>query len=453
MKRDEATDTVQWSEARRCLVAVWGGGSAQRPLPDEGTIVIGRGAECDLRIDHPSVSRTHATLRVQAGNVLLLEDLESSNGTRVRGKALAPGVPSPVTPDDIVEVGAARILVEFPGAPRHERAAVGDDGTMDRVGRLVDLVAPSDISVLLQGETGVGKEVTAETIHRLSPRSSRPMVRVNCAGLSDALLESELFGHERGAFTGAVAMKPGLLEVATGGTVFLDEVSEMPVTTQAKLLRALESREVRRVGGVKAHAVDVRFIAASNRDLKTQCDREAFRFDLYFRLNGITITIPPLRRRAAQIRGLAETLIARRCATTGRPAPALTRDAVEHLERHTWPGNVRELRNVVERALLLSPNGPIGPQHLPIDEPDAAPAIRAAPDREVEAPSPASSPQRPLPLPLPLKQELDAIERQRIVAALAECGGNQTKAARLLGIPRRTLLTRLDAWGLPRPRK
>jgi two-component system response regulator AtoC len=439
MKRDEATETLRWTEARRCLIAVWIGGSAQRPLPDEGAVVVGRGAECDLRIDHPSVSRTHAVLRVTANDGLLLEDLGSSNGTRVRGRAVGAHEPTPVTPADIVEVGAARILVEIPRAAAAGREAgygPGEEGgSMTRVERLVDLVAPSDICVLLQGETGVGKEVTAEAIHRRSPRSAAPMVRVNCAGLSDALLESELFGHERGAFTGAVATKLGLLEAANGGTVFLDEVSEMPLATQAKLLRALESREVRRVGGVKAHAADVRFVAATNRDLKRLCDEGVFRVDLYFRLDGFTITIPPLRERVGEIASLAASLIARRCAAVGRPAPPLTPAVVAHLERHDWPGNVRELRNVVERALLLCPSGPIEPRHLPLDE------------RRESAGEPRSSPGRPL------REELDAIERERVVAALAECGGNQTKAARLLGIPRRTLLTRMNSWGLPRPRK
>jgi two-component system response regulator AtoC len=279
------------------------------------------------------------------------------------------------------------------------------------------------------------------------------MMRINCASLSDSLLESELFGHERGAFTGAVQTKVGLLEAASGGTVLLDEVGELPLTTQAKLLRALETHELLRVGGIHPRAFDVRFIAASNRDLRAMCDRQAFRSDLFFRLNGITIAIPPLRERAGEVRALAAELIARQCAATARTPPMLTPQALAHLQRHEWPGNVRELRNVIERALVLCPGPVIGPEHLAFDAPASAGSETA---RLSTLPPPAHSP-APLPpedaQPQSLKEHIGVLERQRIVEALAQCGGNQTKAARVLGISRRTLLTRLDAWGLPRPRK
>jgi two-component system response regulator AtoC len=436
---DEATETVAWREARPRVIAVWSGGSAFRPLPDRGSIVIGRGGECDLHIDDKSVSRAHATLTVHPEAGLTIEDLGSSNGTRLAGKTIAPHVPSAVRQGEIVDIGAARVLVEGhehrrdPGS--NPTAAPPRDGPMDRVRRLVELVAPSDISVVLCGETGVGKELTAESIHQLSSRAKGPMVRINCAALSESLFESELFGHERGAFTGAIQAKAGILEGAGGGTLLLDEVAELTMGAQAKLLRALETREVLRVGGLRPRTVDVRFVAATNRDLKAQCERSQFRSDLYFRLNGMTILIPPLRERVGEIRELAAALIERQCARSGRPAAVLTPDAVDHLERHRWPGNVRELRNVIERALVLCPGSPIGREHLALDPPDLPAAAEAA-----------AAPQS-------LKRDLAALERQRIVGALAQCGGNQTKAARLLGISRRTLLTRMDEWGLPRPRK
>ena len=446
--RDDATERLHEHGLRRSLIAVWSGGSALRPLPEEGTLVIGRGGECDVHIDHPSVSRAHAKLHVNGGAVTI-EDLGSSNGTRIRGRALGPGAPARVTPEDIVEVGAARLLLASPrGAPpgvRREGAPSSADEAMEKVKRLVELVAPSDISVVLCGETGVGKDLTAETIHRLSPRSQRPMVRINCAALPEPLLESELFGHERGAFTGAVRTKPGLLEAASGGTFFFDEVAELPMTTQSKLLRVLESREILRVGGLAPRPLDVRFIAATNRDLRSLCEADAFRFDLYFRLNGITITIPPLSERAGEIRPLAEELIARQCAKTTRAPPALTPAAIAHLESHAWPGNVRELRNVIERGLVLCRGARIEPEHLPLDTPFAgAKGGHAPPAARVVVAAPEAR---------PLKEHVGEVERQRIVDTLEQCAGNQTKAARLLGISRRTLLSRLDAWGVPRPRK
>jgi two-component system response regulator AtoC len=442
--RDEETETLRWQRRRPRLLAVWEGGSSLRPLPDRGTLVVGRGDRCDLRIDHRSVSREHAAIHVGPGDAVSVEDLGSSNGTRVRGRALDAHVPTAVAPGEIVEVGAARVLLDCPDSGRRDDGARPSDEPMGEVDRLVELVAPSEIGVLLCGETGVGKEVIAEKIHRLSPRAPKPLVRLNCAALSDSLLESELFGHEKGAFTGAVASKPGLLETGNGGTVFLDEVAEMPVATQAKLLRAVESRELFRVGGTQPRSIDVRFVAATNRDLPDLCDAGAFRSDLYFRLNVITITVPPLRERVASIRVLADELVARQCSKTGRAPPALSPEAVAHLEGYAWPGNVRELRNVVERALVLCPGATIGPQHLLLD---------AAGPRSSRAPPPSAPAETAAPPSSRLHDQIEALERQRVVEALDRFGGNQTKAARLLGISRRTLLARLDAWGLPRPRK
>jgi DNA-binding NtrC family response regulator len=391
-------------------------------------------------------------LRVGPGDQVTLEDRGSANGTRVRGRALAPRIAERVSAHDVLEVGEARLLLDLPpvGASQEPASDRERSDPMRALERMLELAAPSDISVVLHGESGVGKDVTAERIHRMSPRAAEPMVRINCAALPDSLLESELFGYERGAFTGAVQAKQGLLEAADRGTFFFDEVAEMPLTTQAKLLRVLESREVLPVGGLKPRSIDVRFIAATNRDLRELCDAGAFRSDLYFRLNGITMTVPPLRERVAEIRPLAQGMIERQCAKTGRPPPALTRETLDQLERYAWPGNIRELRNVVERALVLCTGPQITPEHLPFDASLPAPgSLRIA-----AAPSSSSIPLggEP-PSSRPLKEHVNALERERIIEALNVCGGNQTKAARLLGISRRTLLTRLDEWGLPRPRK
>ncbi len=304
-------------------------------------------------------------------------------------------------------------------------------------------IARGNINVLVTGETGVGKELVAELVHQLSPRASHPLVRLNCAALSETLLASELFGHERGAFTGADRAKPGLLESAEGGTVFLDEIGELPLGIQPKLLRVLEDREVLRVGALKGRPVDVRFVAATNRDLEHEIERGRFRQDLDFRLNGFQVQIPPLRDRPADIAEIANGFLvsaAKRARIRG--VATLSPEALELLEAYSWPGNVRELRNVIERAVLLSIDGVIRPEHLPVDKMS----------QRVTGGSGSDSTRPPPPLD-PLRAAMDARDKQRVVDALAECGGNQTHAAKLLGIARGTLLSRMDAYGLARPRK
>lgn len=352
---------------------------------------------------------------------------------------------------------------------------------MAQLQRLVERVADSDISIVIHGETGVGKEVMAKEIHRLSPRASKPFVGLNCAALTETLLESELFGHERGAFSGAVNTKPGLFEVAEKGTVFLDEIGEMSLSIQAKLLRVLEERQVLRVGGLSPRSIDVRFLAASHKDLEGEVAAGRFRQDLYFRLNGITVEIPPLRERVSEIEGLATNFIvdaARRNRRT--EVPTVSREALSLLQRYAWPGNIRELRNIVERAVLLCTDGRITAEHLPVerlqrhrvtappaaapprttpppgatwrhisddddDGPQTRPAIRAAARVVDDGIAPRAGEN--------LKEAVTDLERQRIVDALRSCGGNQTKAAELLGISRRTLVNRLNQFELPRPRK
>jgi two-component system response regulator AtoC len=410
-------------------------------------------------------------------------------------------------PEELIAKACAAVRDNEEEAPSGPPVVV-PDGTMQKLYKLVKRIASSSISVLLLGETGVGKEVMAETIHKESPRAQKSLLRLNCAALSEQLLESELFGHERGAFTGAVTAKPGLLETAHGGTVFLDELGEMPLSTQAKLLRVLEDRQVQRVGSLKPRPIDVRFVAATNRDLEAEIAAGRFRQDLYFRLNGIAVTIPPLRERADEIEGLANHFILHACQKSQRDdVPVLSTQALGLLRAYTWPGNIRELRNVMERAVLLSTEGVILPEHLPVDKmgatvagPPAPPsywgARPAEPLRFVPRPAPMAPP-RPssmmptvpppmggpqgfvsrtssslpppragssVPPPLPALEDeprvslrsprgRDEGERDRILWALERCAGNQTKAARLLGVSRRTLVARLEEYNLPRPRK
>ena len=309
-------------------------------------------------------------------------------------------------------------------------------------------LALSPITVLLYGETGVGKEVFARTIHRASGRTG-PLVAINTAALPEQLLESELFGHERGAFSGANTAKAGLIESAHGGTLFLDEIGELPLTMQAKLLRVLEERSVRRVGAMNERKVDVRVIAATNCDLEQLVAEKRFRQDLLFRLNGSMLTIPPLRERREEIPRLAELFLVRAAASMRAPQVRLTKEAVDVLERHWWPGNVRELRNVIERAVALcSPAGePILPKHLP-------PSLRGETSRAASLPPMARNAASMAPSigtgtgSEDVRDSVRDYERVRILAALDEAGGNQTKAAEMLGLPRRTLAYKMARLGI-----
>ncbi len=448
-------------------------------VPANRALRIGRAASCDVVLRDPLASRAHAVLYTENG--LHVEDAGSHNGTRVRNERIRPGARVAVEIGDPIQIGSALLIVHrvnrapgqrvaWPGgeAPAGEGLSDEDEGesvladggagqrvvvrdpAMRLVYSLVKRVAPSNINVLVSGETGVGKELVAEALHRESEaRSTGPFVRINCAALSEALFESELFGHERGAFTGAVRTKRGLLEAAHLGTVFLDEVGELSLGAQAKLLRVLESRQVTRVGGLVPQPIDVRFVAATNRDLKAEVARGAFREDLFFRLTGVKVVIPPLRERSSEIAPLADELMFATASTLGRPIPTFSPTARECLESYGWPGNIRELRNVVESALLRCEGGEVRPEDLPeelrrsVDD-DSASAVILKSVRPLESSSPSEA-----------SDALNARqleERARILEGLAACNGNQTRAAALLGMPRRTLVYKLAAYAIPRPR-
>jgi transcriptional regulator with PAS, ATPase and Fis domain len=302
---------------------------------------------------------------------------------------------------------------------------VGRSPEWQSVLRAATQVAATDTTVLLTGESGTGKEVVARFIHRASIRQKGPFVAINCAALPEQLLESELFGYERGAFTGAQQAKPGHLEMAAGGVLFLDEVSEMSPAAQAKFLRVLQEREFQRLGGTRAIKADVRVIAATNRDLKKAIERREFREDLLYRLQVFDIRIPPLRERVADIVPLSEAFLDEIGHTFGRPPAGLTREAKEALLRHRWPGNVRELRNALERAAILCDAGLITVDHLslPVD-------ARTAGDD------------------LPPSTDLTVVEREMIVRVLRDCKGNKTRAAKKLGLTRTQLYHRLAKYAI-----
>jgi len=344
---------------------------------------------------------------------------------------------------------------------------VGQSGPLHEVLAKVEQVAPTASTVLLRGETGTGKELVAHAIHINSPRTEKPFVRVNCAALAPGILESELFGHEKGAFTGAIARRPGRFELADGGTLFLDEVGDLPMEVQIKLLRALQEREFERVGGTDTIRVDVRVVSATNRDLETMIDGGAFREDLYYRLNVFPIHLPALRERIDDLPPLVDHFIAKFSRSTGKRVIGCTGEAMDKLRSYTWPGNVRELENIVERAMILVKGERLEAGDLDFGRRAQAaggggavpqPVARA---REQTQPMPnlppvsGSSAAAPLPSSdptasgsRPLAERLADEERREIVSAVDRSSGNIALAARLLGINRSTLYYRLRKHGL-----
>ncbi len=310
--------------------------------------------------------------------------------------------------------------------------------TLLSVGR----VASSETTVLITGESGTGKEVISSLIHQGSPRNGSPLIAINCAALPEQLLESELFGHEKGAFTGATSTKIGRIEQAEGGTLFLDEIAEMSPLVQAKLLRVLETREYQRVGGTRSLRADVRIIAATNRDLATAITRQTFRQDLYYRLNVFQIHIAPLRERRDDILPLAEVFLQELGRTMGRPAAGISRDARAWLLEYPWPGNVRELKNAIERAILLCDGGLITRDHLPT--PMVPPPLELPPHAVANGHTNGSARVSPESEDL----NLDSLERTMLEKALAQSKGNKSQAARALGLTRAQVYSRLEKYGL-----
>ena len=318
---------------------------------------------------------------------------------------------------------------------RRQLAEVSKDaggilGQSPAIRAVLDLVrqaAPSSAAVMIEGESGVGKDVVATALHALSPRAQRPLVKVNCAAIPETLIESELFGYEKGAFTGAVARKPGRFELADGGTIFLDEIGEMPIGVQAKLLRVLQDGEIDRLGGTKPLKVDVRVLAATNANLPEMIAAKRFREDLFWRLNVIRILVPPLRDRVEDIPLLAEAFLRRQAAKNQKTVKGFTADAIAALARHAWPGNVRELEHAIERAVVLSRGDMIGPADLPAGTGIAGAAI------------PART------LVFPVGTPLAEIKRIAILRTLESVGGDKELAARLLKIASRTIYRQLES--------
>lgn len=405
---------------------------------DAEPIRIGTLEGCELRLTDGAVSGVHTEIRRTPAGVLI-RDLGSTNGTYVDGRRVQ-GVyaDAPVT----LRLGRSDVrLTPLRAESPVELAA--DDRLGDMVGVSVAMrsvfakisrLARSDSTVLVSGETGTGKELAACALHEYSERKDKPLVVVDCGALPANLIESELLGHERGSFTGAERMRPGAFERANRGTLFLDEIGELPLSLQPALLGVLERREVRRVGGQKALTVDVRVVAATNRDLAAEVARGAFRADLYYRLAIVDVRLPPLRERPEDLPQLIEYFLERLPSGAGEP-PEISTAMVEQLKAYAWPGNVRELRNVIERAALLA--------EPPRPGAEGTPAV------------PGSSPAGPVDIDKPFKPQKNALvatfERSYVERLIEATGGNIAAAARKAGIDRMYLYKLLDRYGIEVP--
>ncbi len=443
MSFDDQTRRVANEPARLqvlsvALVVLEGPARGQRVKVEGGRATIGSSSACTLALADREVSRMHCALELGAARIAL-RDLGSTNGTyvgelAVRDVDLLPGA--------VVRVGASAFRVEVEGHPQSIALSAregfgelaGGSIAMRMVYSVLERVAVTDTTVLLTGETGTGKDVAARSIHAASPRRAGPFVPVDCGAIPENLIESELFGHVRGAFTGAIQSRKGAFEEAHGGTLFLDEIGEMPVAMQAKLLRALESRSIRRVGATALVPVDVRVVAATNRALARCVNEGTFREDLYYRLAVVEVALPPLRERQGDVALLAQRFFQ-------KLAPANTRlasGAVRALEARSWPGNVRELRNYVERAVAL---GQVQDESAPTSVVPGADALPEGIERLV-------------PLSLPLKEArerwTEAFESIYVRAMLKATDGTVTRAAERAGVSRRFLQRTLARLGLGR---
>jgi DNA-binding NtrC family response regulator len=401
---------------------------------------------------------THALRAGQGADLLMVDyDLDiaaliaANEAERIRVPVVACGVGAdPKRAGDAIRAGAKEFIPLPPDADLIAAvlAAVSDDNrplvardpSMQAVLSLADQVAASDASILITGESGVGKEVMARYVHQKSRRAQRPFISVNCAAIPENLLESELFGHEKGAFTGALARRIGKFEEADGGTLLLDEISEMDGRLQAKLLRAVQEREIDRVGGSRPVKIDIRILATSNRDLAQAVRDGTFREDLLYRLNVVNLRLPPLRERPGDVTALAEYFVKKYAAANGVPARPLSISARQRLAVHRWPGNVRELENAMHRAVLLSTGPEI--EEFAIRLPDGQP-MSGAPDAQTArvASMAAEAVQRNF-----VGQTVAEVEQQLIIDTLSHCFGNRTHAANILGISIRTLRNKLKEY-------
>jgi two-component system, NtrC family, response regulator GlrR len=401
----------------------------------EGRLVVGSADGADLRLSDPTVSRFHVELEA-TGDGVLVRDLGSTNGTAIGAVFVREAL---VAANVALDLGKTRVEVILGGGPPSTAPApltafgglLGISSAMRAVFLALERAAPTTAPVLITGESGTGKELAARAVHMASPRASGPFEVVDCGGLPPALIESELFGHERGAFTGAAGEREGAFERAEGGTVFLDELGELPLEVQPKLLRVLGEKEIRRVGGRRSKKIDVRIVAATNRDLRREVNAGGFRADLFYRLAVIPIRLPPLRDRKEDIGMLVDALVESIAAERGLDLHVEIDDALRaSLVAHTWPGNVRELRNYLEQLLILAAAPPLGEGAVP---------GAAGPDFEGLL---------SLPLRAAKAELVERFERHYVERLLEATGENVAEAARRAGVDRVTLFRTIRRHGL-----
>ena len=434
------------------LVVRTPGGTRVVDLVAGASLSLGRSDDNDIVIDDAGMSRRHARIESRPTGLAIV-DLGSRNGVRVGDRRVQ--AEERLRPGDLVRMGPIEILVagasgpplaspESPGAAHaaHDDVIIAEP-SMVELYRTVRRLASLDTTVLVTGETGSGKEVVAEQLHALGGRARGPFVSVNAAAVPETLLESTLFGHERGAFTGADKKRAGVFLRADKGTLFLDEIAEMPATLQAKLLRVLETRRVQPLGAADEIEVDVRIVAATHRDLRVEVRAGRFREDLLFRIGAFVLSIPPLRDRPGEIALLASRFANVLAARHGLPRVTIQPATFDALRSRPWPGNVRELRNAIEHALVLAEDGVIRPEHLPApQEPLAPPAPPSIPPGPVSAHPPVGAPTGGF------RDQIADAERRAIEAALRDNAGNQSATARQLGISRRALLYKMERYGI-----
>ncbi len=425
----ETTTTLR---VRRCRLAVTSGPSAGKEIVSEKErIRVGTHSTNDLALEDRTVSRHHCELSY-TDKGYLLTDLDSTNGTLLDGKRI---VRAYLQPGSTIKVGQSSLtfspideeIVVEPDSDGVFCGMVGRSMEMRQIFGLIKKIAPMDVSVIIQGETGTGKEMAAKAIHECSARRKGPFEVLDCGAIPPDLVESELFGHEKGAFTGAISSRPGIFERAHGGTIFLDEIGELRVDLQPKLLRVLENRELRRVGGNDVIEVDVRVIAATHRDLMRQIEEEQFREDLYFRLSVINIQLPALRQRKADLPHLIKALLAEPEVVRKHGAKRLSSEAMALMSAYSWPGNVRELVNVLSHLLTFCDGELVEPNHLP---------ARLLGKEKSGPPLPFNE---HLPFKAAKEALLDAFEREYIGSLLKRCQGNISQAARESGMHRKSI--------------
>lgn len=405
-------------------------------IKSPGAVRVGRDEDLEISLDDRRASRQHARIAFDGARVTV-RDLESSNGTFLGERRVSRE--EEVPPGGLIRIGGTHIVLMsadgHPIRPETHGPIVGNtalgsevialDPLSIQLFALVKRLAASELPVLVQGETGSGKEVVARALHRHSRRAGAPFIAINCAALPESIAESELFGHERGSFTGAYTRKVGVFEASDGGTLLLDEVGELSPSNQSRLLRVLQERLIVRIGAVQPTPINVRVVAATNRELAVDVARGRFREDLYFRLNGVTVSVPPLRDRPRDILPLATKMLQERGG-----GYTLDESAARALQRYSWPGNVRELRNTIECAVTLADSGEIQLSHLP-------PSLRAGGRANDETSA--------------LRSKVDETERRVIIAALEANNKNQSRTAKDLGISRRALIYKMERFGLKPP--